>query len=321
MGKMPANEPKSTTSTQTPSVRVEVPATTANCGPGFDCLGLALSLGNRLELRPAPDDSLEVSGEGAAQLGGQNTSLAHRAARAAWLELGLEASGFSLSMHNTVPFARGLGSSSAAIVGGLFAANEWARAHRNCALSSSQLLDVATRLEGHPDNVAPALLGGYCVCATREEGRVFALSPPVQTPPRLVVWIPQVELSTEKARAALPSVYLRADCVFNLSRAALFVAAIATGNFEALAESLRDRVHQDFRAPLVPGWNELSEAAHHLGALGTTLSGAGPTLLFWLSPQSDAASFVTGIENAASRAGLEGRALEVTVAPGARLLS
>ena len=318
MGQMFVNE--SHQNTFSPSVRVEVPATSANCGPGFDCLGVALSMANQLELRPAPADSLEATGEGAAQLAGQNTSLAHLAARAAWEELGLEPSGFALSMHNAVPFARGLGSSSAAIVGGLFAANEWARAHRKCALSSSRLLDVATRLEGHPDNAAPALLGGFCVCATREDGHTFAMSPPVTLFPRLVVWIPDVELSTEKARAALPSVYPRADCVFNLSRSALFVAALSTGDFEALKESLRDRIHQDFRAPLVPGWEVLGEAAHRLGALGTTLSGAGPTILFWLSPQSDAAPFVTGIENAANRAGLAGRALEVRVATGARLI-
>ncbi len=303
-----------------PSVVVEVPATTANCGPGFDCLGIALSLFNRLELRPSQADELNVQGEGEQALQGQSTSLAHRAARAAWEELGLKPTGFAISMRNQVPFARGLGSSSAAIVGGLVAANEWARAHRAKSLSPSQLLDLATHIEGHPDNVAPALKGNFCVCATREDGKAFALTPPVSQSPRFVVWIPEVELATEKARAALPSAYLRADCVFNLSRAALQVAALSTGDFEALAESLRDRVHQDYRAPLVPGWDALSETAHELGALGTTLSGAGPTILFWLPPHKDPSVFMASIESAAKRQNLSGRALEVTVGQGARVV-
>ncbi len=302
-----------------PHVSVEVPATSANLGPGFDCLGVSLGLWNRLDLRPTAQDELEAIGEGQAQLQGQTTSLAHRAARAAWDELGLEPCGFAISMRNAIPFARGLGSSSAAIVGGLFAASEWARLHRGVALPSARLLDLATRIEGHPDNVAPALLGGFTVCATREDGRTFAASPAAPVAPRFVLWIPPGELSTKHARAALPSAYLRADCVFNLSRSALLVAAWTTGDFEALGESLRDRVHQDYRAPLVPGWLEMGEAARDSSALGTTLSGAGPTILFWLRPESDAATFVSCIEEAARAHKLEGRAMEVPLAGGARL--
>lgn len=310
----------SSESASLPSVIVEVPATSANCGPGFDCLGVALSLFNRLELWPAEADELRAEGEGEVALQGQSTSLAHRAARAAWEELGLPPTGFAISMRNVVPFARGLGSSSAAIVGGLVAANEWARAHRGVSLSDAQLLDLATRIEGHPDNVAPALKGSFCVCATREDGKAFALTPQVSQYPRFVVWIPEVELSTEKARGALPATYSRADCVFNLSRTALLVAALSTGDSEALAESVRDRVHQDYRAPLVPGWDALNEAARQLGALGTTLSGAGPTILFWLGAEADAPAFVTGIEAVARQQELVGRALEVTVVGGARLV-
>jgi len=303
-----------------PPIAVQIPATSANLGPGFDCLGIALDLCNRLELRPAASDELRVRGEGASQFAGETTSLAHRAAHAVWNELGLATGGFSIAMDNAIPLARGLGSSSAAIVGGLLAANEWARLHGGKSLSPAQLLDSATRLEGHPDNVAPALLGGFRVCATREDGRTFAVSPPVATPPRFVVWVPEAELPTDKARAALPSAYLRADCVFNLSRAALLVAALATGDFEALGESLRDRIHQDFRAPLVAGWLELSEDAHEFGALGTTLSGAGPTILFWLAPQSDPSAFVNSLENAAHAHGFVGRALELGIAGGARVV-
>lgn len=159
------------------------------------------------------------------------------------------------------------------------------------------------------------------MCATREDGKAFALTPYIGQYPSFVVWIPEAELATEKARAALPSDYSRADCVFNLSRAALLVAALATGDFEALGESVRDRVHQDYRAPLVPGWDALSQAARELGALGTTLSGAGPTILFWLTPDANAMAFVAGIEARAKGHGLVGRALQVTVGQGARLVS
>ncbi len=251
---------------------------------------------------------------------GHSTSLAHEAARLAWETLDLAPTGFALSMHNAIPFARGLGSSSAAIVGGLFAANEWARAHHSRALSGQELLDLATRLEGHPDNVAPALLGGFCACAMREDGRAFAVKLPVSSAPRWTVWVPEAELLTERARDALPSAYLRRDCVFNLSRAALLVAALATGDFAALSEALRDRVHQDFRAHLVPGWDELGAAAHEAGALGTTLSGAGPSLLFWLAPDAEVSAFTSHIE-AAARGHVAGRAMGVEMSEGARVVA
>lgn len=320
---MPANEsPEFTKNSQaTPSIQVEVPATSANLGPGFDCLGIALSLVNTLELRLSERDELLVSGEGASQLTGHSTSLAHRAARAVWDELELGPTGFALSMNNAIPFARGLGSSSAAIVAGLFAANEWARAFKGAALSQSHLLNLATRIEGHPDNVAPALLGGVCVCATREDGEVFCVSSTPAFVPRFVVWIPEVELSTEKARGALPTSYSRADCVFNISRSSLLVAALAQGDEESLAEALRDRIHQDYRASLVPGWDQLGKVARDLGAIGVTLSGAGPTILFWLSPQTDPSNFVTNLREQATFQGLKGRALELQLSSGARLLS
>lgn len=263
-------------------VSVRVPATSANLGPGFDSLGLSLALYNHLSLRVSDQDSLSTQGEGAAQLSGQTHTLAHTAAHRVFAALEIEVEGVELSLHNRIPFSRGLGSSSAAIVGGLVAANEWARKHHNLALGSSQLLDLASEIEGHPDNVAPALMGGLVVAATGENGAVSALKVPVAAFPRFAVWIPDAELATKTARGVLPDTYSRADAIWNLSRAALLVAALASGDFSPLSEALRDKIHQDYRAPLVLGFESISRAALEAGAFGVTLSGAGPSILVWM---------------------------------------
>lgn len=297
---------------------MRVPATSANLGPGFDSLGLAFSLYNRLDLTLSETDSLHVEGEGAVQLQESPQTIAHLAAHRVFEALGLKISGVHLQLSNQIPLARGLGSSSAAIVGGLFAANEWTQQHENRSLSSSELLDLATKIEGHPDNVAPALLGGLVVAATSETGRVAAVTVPIRHFPRFAVWIPAASLETKVARGVLPASYSRADAIFNLSRAALLVAALAAGDFNALSEALRDKIHQDFRAPLVPGWNSISHAAREAGAFGVTLSGAGPSILAWMPENS--APIVHAMQSAAREAGVEGRIEELQVDTGGAIV-
>ncbi len=292
------------------SVSVRVPATSANLGPGFDSLGLAFALYNELKLEISDADSLEVEGEGAASLQDNPQTIAHQAVHRVFQALQLPIKGVHLLLRNQIPLARGLGSSSAAIVGGLVAANEWARQNENVALSRQQLLDLATEIEGHPDNVAPALLGGLVVAAMGE-GRIPAIQVPVPRFPRFAVWIPETELATKTARGVLPATYSRADAIFNLSRAALLVAALASGNFSALSEALRDKIHQDYRAPLVPGFAEISSAAMSAGAYGVTLSGAGPSILAWLPEENSA--IVKAMRRAASDADIAGRVLELEV--------
>ncbi len=292
-------------------VTIRVPATSANCGPGFDSLGLALRLYNQLTLQIGDCDSLQVEGEGTLELQNNTQTIAHQAAHRVFESLSIPVSGVQLQLVNRIPLSRGLGSSSAAIVGGLVAANAWARKNRDCALATQNLLDLATEIEGHPDNVAPALLGGFVISALGENGAVTSVRLPVEKFPRFALWIPETELATKAARGVLPDSYSRADAVFNLSRAALLVGALATGDFEALREALRDKIHQDFRAPLVPAFDEISRAALENGAFGVTLSGAGPSILAWLPAEN--AHIVAAMRNAAHSAGAAGQIMELEV--------
>ena len=294
------------------SVSIRVPATSANLGPGFDALGLALDLWNTLSLCASDADSLSVQGEGAHELAGASTTIAHDAAHRVLRALGCDVAGIYLRMHNAIPLARGLGSSSAAIVGGMLAANAWARAAHSAALSPHQLLELATTIEGHPDNVAPALMGGLVAAACEQSGeqlRVAAVRVPVKSWPQFAVWIPDAQLSTNHARGVLPDNVSRADAIYNLSRAALLVAALSAGDFTALGEALKDRLHQAQRAPLVPGFAEIALAATNAGALGATLSGAGPTILAWIAPAADAGAVRAAMEAAAKGSHVAGRAL------------
>lgn len=298
------------------SVSVRVPATSANLGPGFDALGLALDLFNTLSLSSCDQDSHSVAGEGAEELSGAGATIAHDAAHRVLSALDCDVAGIYLQMHNRIPLARGLGSSSAAIVGGLLAANAWAQAAHDKALSPRQLLELATTIEGHPDNVAPALMGGLVAAACERNGEklnVAAVRVPVKAWPQFAAWIPDAELSTNKARGVLPENVSRADAIYNLSRAALLVAALSAGDFEALREALKDRLHQAQRAPLVPGFAEIVGAATGAGALGATLSGAGPTILAWIAPDADTESVRAAMEAAAASSHVTGRALLLKV--------
>jgi homoserine kinase len=253
-----------------PAVAVSVPASSANLGPGFDAMGLALELRDRVELVPGAASPRIWSSR---PLPGGDGNLALRAARRVCEAVGAEPS-FLLRLHLQIPVGRGLGSSAAAIVGGLMAANAWLGSR----LPPEQLLDLAAEIEGHPDNVAPALYGGFCVACHGERGVTAVRLPP----PRGLVAalaIPDRSLPTAAARRVLPARVPFADAVFNVQRAALLVAALSTGRAEALAEATRDRLHQPHRLPLLPGLAPALEAARLAGAAGAFLSGAGPSVL------------------------------------------
>lgn len=255
------------------SATVEVPATTANLGAGYDCLGLALALHNEVRLALADADSVEVDGEGADSLPRDRTHLVLGAAQAAADAAGRHLPRLTLRQLNRIPLARGLGSSSAAIVGGVVAANELL----GLGLTDKRMVEVAARVEGHPDNVAPALLGGLTVCCTVGD-EVLVRRLDVASGLACVVAIPDFEVATHDARRVLPQTVPHEDAVFNLSRASLTIAALVSGSFELLAESTRDRLHQRYRAPLTPGAEEAMEAALEAGAYGAALSGSGPTV-------------------------------------------
>lgn len=260
-------------------VTVRVPGTSANCGPGFDCLGLAATIYNDLDLTLFEDDRLiiESSGEGADSIPADDKNIVWRSAR-----MILERSGFgekfkggAIRMENHVPMSRGLGSSAAAIVAGLFAANEIV----GRPFSRGDILKFATEIEGHPDNVAPAIFGGFTISTVDARGQVqtFSFLPKIKL--KLVVAVPDFPLSTRTARQVLPKAVPLKDAVFNVSRAAMLVAALINGKEKFLAGAFDDALHQPYRTKLVPGMQEVFEAAKKAGALGVCLSGAGPCLI------------------------------------------
>ncbi len=260
------------------TVTVRVPATSANLGPGFDALGLALRLHNTLTIEPAPGPEIEIDGEGEKTLPRNPSHLAYQAAmavaaRAAESRSVPAVQAFRLKQRNTIPLGRGLGSSAAAIVGGAVAAN----ALLGHPLDQQALIDLATEMEGHPDNVAPALLGGLVVCARTPEGvRWMRLAPPLL---KVVLAVPDYAVSTEEARRRLPARVPFPDAVFNVTRTALLVAALIGGRPDLLDEATQDRLHQPYREHLVPGLTEVFAAARRAGAYGVALSGSGPAVV------------------------------------------
>ena len=259
------------------TVNVRVPATSANLGPGFDVLGMAINLWLEVEVRIAPADRCQGQGE-AAELTAPGANLIHEAADAVYAELGSTRPPLLVTCASDIPLARGLGSSAAAICAGILAAEVLTGA----ALSERRRLALAARVEGHPDNVAPALLGGV-TAAVGSDGHACGLVLPADLEDQLglVLAIPRFRLTTAAARAALPDRIGLQDATYNIGRTALLVAALTSGRLELLAEALGDRLHQPYREPLVPGMARVVAAARSAGAHAVTLSGAGPALLAW----------------------------------------
>lgn len=311
-------------SNSTFAARVRVPATSANLGPGFDTLGLALQCYSFVSVQESPNgkDEICASGEGAdfIQKIATHENIALLAARELLKKLDAPPHPLKITLENNIPLARGLGSSSAALVGALVAANEWARQTLGTCEEGSTLLGLAAKMEGHADNVAPALLGGLVVSTMCDDDRVLACRPRIEKFPRLVVFVPQCELKTQAARDVLPSTISMRDASFNISRAALLVAALTTGDWELLREATRDKLHQAQRAALMPAFDAVSNAALEAGAYGATLSGAGPCVLAWLpqagstpSANNEVANAIIAMQEAASGQGVLGVAREVEV--------
>ncbi|MEG6616236.1 homoserine kinase [Peptococcaceae bacterium 1198_IL3148] len=256
-------------------IRVQVPATTANLGPGFDCLGMALKLYNIVEMKQLDKGLIiEVVGDGADGIPLNENNIVYQAANKVFNKVGYQPAGLKIKLTNQIPVSRGLGSSAAAIVGGVVAANMMA----GNKLAAKELLELANELEGHPDNVAPALLGGIVISAV-EQGEVqsIKLQPPMGL--KAVVAVPDFKLSTKRAREVLPSQVTLQDAVFNVGHVALLVAALSQGDMDKLSYAMEDKLHQSYRASLVPGMKKVLAAAKLAGARGVVLSGAGPTLI------------------------------------------
>lgn len=259
-------------------VTITVPGTTANLGVGFDCLGAALTIYNHFKFSLLTESAaplkIVATGRDAERVSTDATNLAYRAFVKLYDHLGKTPPPIALEIKLGVPLARGLGSSATAIVGGLLGANHLA----GNPLTPSEVMDLAIALEGHPDNVVPALLGNCQLSvSTADQWQICPLDWHLDLIP--IVAIPNFELSTEEARAVLPAELSRADAIFNISRMGLLIAGLASNRADWLKVALADRLHQPYRFPLIRGCEAVREAALSAGAYGVVISGAGPTLL------------------------------------------
>jgi homoserine kinase len=256
-------------------VIVKVPATSANCGPGFDCLGVACSLYNTFTYEIITSGlELRVEGEGQDTLAANSDNLAFVSFFKVWNKMTDREIGLKVHMRNNIPLSRGLGSSSTAIVAGLVAANEMT----GNTLTKDDLVGLATEIEGHPDNVAPAILGGFTISYMVDmAAHSFCFVPAKKF--KLVAVVPSMPLSTAKARAAIPKQIPHCDAVFNASRTALLIGALMSGEYGYLSTALEDKLHQPYRAPLIPGMHDAFAAAKANGAYNAIISGAGSTIM------------------------------------------
>jgi homoserine kinase len=270
------------------SAHVSVPATSANLGPGFDSLGLALDLRDELEAELAGSGLVvDVTGAGSGEVPLDEDHLVVRAMRRAFDVLGDQPTGLRLRCHNAVPHARGLGSSAAAIVGGLVLARALAGGPER--LDDAALLDLAVEMEGHPDNVGAALHGGFVVSGRDDRGEVYAVDSPVDARVSAAAFVPPESVRTELARGLLPQTVPHADAAADAGRAALLVAALA-GRPDQLWRATRDYLHQDYRRPAMPASLDLVDRLREQG-LAAVVSGAGPTVLALVVDGTDLAAY------------------------------
>lgn len=242
-------------------IKIKVPATSANLGSGFDVLGLAVDRFNIF--------TFDVSS------GTENErTLVHEAYHKVFSHLKMEPRPVEITIETNIPMARGLGSSASCIVGGVMGANEVL----GNPLSKKELLKLATEIEGHPDNIAPALYGGMVVSVVKDD-EIYSSSIPVKNDYHYLVLVPDFNLSTKEARGALPQMIAYGDGVFNVSRVSLLITALITGQDELIKVGLEDKLHQPYRGELIPGFKEILESLNQIGVLGCYLSGAGPSMM------------------------------------------
>lgn len=280
-------------------IKVSVPATSANVGSGFDALGLAVTLYNTATFEES--DVLDISAVDGTRIPKGESNLIYRSAKTLFDRVGKKLPPLKIVQTNPIPLARGLGSSSACIIAGLLGANRML----GDVLDKQELLTLATAIEGHPDNVAPALLGGL-TSSVFEDGQVYSVKRDVDQSLCFAAFVPDYKLLTEAARAALPKTVPHKDAVYNLSRAALLPAAFCEGRHDLLAIATEDRLHQPYRLPLMPGAAEVFAIAKECGAKAVYVSGAGSTVMA-VAERADAAQFYAGAEQALERLeGLDG---------------
>ena len=269
-------------------VSVKVPATSANIGPGFDCLGLALPIyntvtieetvlpGTGIEINMMTEDEESIDEMIFDDIPRDENNIVYKAVEMLYNSIGQEPSELKINIQSQIPITRGLGSSAAVIVGGLIAANKLL----GSPADETALLSIATEIEGHPDNVAPAILGGFVLASQEDDGSIVYRKLNWPNEWDITVCIPDFELSTNIARSVLPESVPMQDAIFNTKHLAMLIDAVNTKDEKLMKVALHDKLHQPYREKLVPGMKEIMEAfKHEDGVLGCVLSGAGPTML------------------------------------------
>lgn len=268
-------------------VSVKVPATTANLGPGFDCMGMALPIYNTVTIEETvlPGTGIEINviseDDKADELSLEHipldeNSIIYKAVELLYNSIGQTPSELKITIHTQIPVARGLGSSASVIVGGLLAANELL----GRPADEAALLSIATEVEGHPDNVTPAIVGGLVITSSEEDGSIVYKKLDWPKEWSITVCIPEYELATDISRSVLPKEVPMQDAVFNIKRMGMFVHAIHTKDSALMKLALKDKLHQPYRMKLVPGLEKITEnLKHEENVLGCVLSGAGPAIL------------------------------------------
>lgn len=269
-------------------IRIDVPATSANLGSGFDSLGIALTMHNKVWMEEW--DEIDIKSVDDTVVPTDESNLIYWAAHHLYSQCGKKLPGLKIRQENNIPMARGLGSSSACIVAGILGANRLL----GSPFTQAELINLAAKIEGHPDNTSPAISGGLVASAIEGE-RVYSVSVPVSEKIAFAVMIPPFELKTEKARKVLPELYSRQDAVYNLSRSGLMTASLFSGNLENLRVAVQDKIHQPYRSGLIENYDNVFRMSYELGSLGTYVSGAGPTIISMVD-----ASDSTFAENMAS---------------------
>ena len=287
-------------------ISVRVPATSANLGPGYDAVGIALSLSMRISLDLSPYPAIEVRGTGEDLIPRGPEHPAYRAARFVAEIVGESEAHFRLIQENEIPPTRGLGGSAAALVGGAVAANDLFGGH----IAAPDLLNLVCELDGHPDNAAPALLGGLVIGTLTTEGVSAVRLEPENL--KVAVAVPDFAVSTTAARRALPERVPHRDAVFNVGRSGLLLGALATGEYELLRVAMQDRLHQPYRSHLILGLEDVIDEALSHGAYGACLSGSGPTVLAF-TPEPKAARRAEAMRTAFGARGIEARAWALDV--------
>lgn len=259
-------------------VTVRVPASSANMGAGFDTLGVAVGLYNKVSAEEIPSGLKIICSKGNEYIPRDERNLIYRAMNEVFDKVGYKPSGLRIIQKSDIPVTRGLGSSSACIIGGMLAANVISGRQ----LKYNEILDIALGMEGHPDNIAPALYGGFCVSMVND-GRVITHSIKPKSNIRFAAIIPDFFLPTKKSRQTLPDMVPYNDAVFNVSHSAAFVALLSAGRIDELRYAVQDRLHQQYRAEYIDDMEEIFEKTYSLGSKATYLSGSGPTIMAVLS--------------------------------------